>query len=224
MKWMIFIFRWSYRFRMPFQKLEGRNRSRQRPELGRITNDDVYSILEETWKNFKQLSKTAPKGNTVGSRMMLKNGVWSLALYKAILKVGAEKEYASELCGDLLWKYYQRDVRRTRLKACLSSRKPKEQMARIQEIFLKILEKPGYDLKVIQDPDAFAYDIYRCPVHDYFKSLGHEELEFFQKTWCTLDFPLAEHLVKGGGYARQHTLSYGDAMCDMRWMVDIPKK
>jgi hypothetical protein len=224
MKWMIFIFRWSYRLRMPFQKLEGRNRSRQRPELGRITNDDVYLILEESWKNFQQLSKTAPKGDTVGSRLMLKNGVWSLAMYRAILKIVVEKEYAIELCGDVLWKNYQRAVRRVRFKARLLSRKPQEQMNRMQEVFLKILEKPGYDLKVIQDPGAFAYDIYRCPVHDYFKSLGPEELEFFRKTWCTFDFPLAEHLVKRGGYARQHTLSHGDAMCDMRWMADTHPK
>jgi len=225
MKWIILIFRWRYRFRIPFQKLEGRNRSRQRPELGRITNDDVYSILEESWKNFKQLSKTAPEGNTVGSRAMLKSGVWSLALYRAILEIGAEKEYAIELCGDVLWKYYQRVVRRIRLKARLLSRKPQEQMNRIQEAFLKMpLEKPGYDLKVIQVPGAFAYDIYRCPVHDYFKSVGPEELEFFQKTWCTFDFPFAEYLVKGGKYDRQHTLSHGDAMCDMRWMVDVHPK
>ncbi|MFO7559182.1 MAG: L-2-amino-thiazoline-4-carboxylic acid hydrolase [Desulfobacterales bacterium] len=220
MKWIILTFRWSYRFRIPFQKLEGRNRSRQRPELGRITNDDVYYILEESWKNFQKLHKTAPKGNTPGSRVMLKSGVWSLAMYRAILKIGAEKEYAIELCGDVLWKYYQRVVRRTRLKGHLSSRKPQKRMDRIQEIFLKTLEKPGYDLKVIKVPDAFAYDIYRCPVHDYFKSVGSEELEFFKKTWCTFDWPLAEYLVKGGKYERQYTLSHGDAMCDMRWMVD----
>ncbi|MBN1932307.1 MAG: L-2-amino-thiazoline-4-carboxylic acid hydrolase [Desulfobacterales bacterium] len=225
MRWLIFIFRWSYRIRIPFQKLEGRNRSRQRPELGRITNDDVYSILEESWKNYRQLSKTAPKGDTLGSRMMLKNGVWSLAMYRAILKIVFEKEYAIELCGDVLWKNYQRSVWRVRLKARLSSRKPQEQMNRMQEVFLKILEKPGYDLLVIQAPDAFAYDIYRCPVHDYFKSLGPEELEFFRKTWCTFDFPFAEHLVKGGKHERQRTLSHGDEMCDMRWMVDAhPKK
>jgi hypothetical protein len=180
----------------------------------------VYYILKESWNNFKNLSKTAPRGKTAGSRVMLKNGVRSLAMYKAISKIVLEKEYAIELCGDLLWKYYQKAISRTRLKGHLSSRKPQEQMDRIQEIFLKTLEKPGYDLKVLQVPGAFAYDIYRCPVYDYYKSLGPDELEFFQKTWCTLDWPLAEYLVKGGKYERQHTLSHGDAMCDMRWMVD----
>ena len=225
MKWMIFIFRWTNRIRVPFQKLEGRNRSRQRPELGRITNADVYSILEESWKIFHTLIESAPKGKTAGSRIMIKNGVWSLAFYKAVLKLGAEKDYATELCGDVIWKYYQRVVRRTRLKARLASRDPQEQMNRMQRAFLKTaLEKPGYDWKVVQVPGAFAYDIYSCPVHDYYKSLGPEELEFFRKTWCIFDFPFAEYLVKGGKYERQRTLSHGDAMCDMRWMVNSSPK
>jgi len=62
-------------------------------------------------------------------------------------------------------------------------------------------------------------DFHRCPVHDYFRSQGEEELELFQKTWCTLDHPIAEAMVEGGRYERPHTLSHGDSVCDMRWLV-----
>jgi hypothetical protein len=58
------------------------------------------------------------------------------------------------------------------------------------------------------------------PIFEYFKTQGEEALEFFRNSWCTLDFPLAEFMVKGGRYERPHTLSAGDNVCDMRWIAD----
>jgi len=49
---------------------------------------------------------------------------------------------------------------------------------------------------------------------------GEEALEFFRKSWCTLDFPLAEAMVRGGRYERPRTLSEGDEVCDMRWIAE----
>ncbi len=66
-------------------------------------------------------------------------------------------------------------------------------------------------------PGTFALDFYRCPVNYYFQALGKEELEFFRNSWCTMDWPFAEAMVKGGKYERRHTLSAGDNVCDMRW-------
>ncbi len=203
--------------------LSGRNRSRKQPALGRINKEDINFIIEETWKNYNILKVNAPSEKTFGARLMLKNGIFSLALYRAIGKVVVEDDYATELCTDILWKFYVKQIRIQRLIARVLHSDPQKQMNMLQRIFLRFpLARPGYDWKINEMGKASAYDIIRCPVYDYFKSQGQAELEFFKKSWCTLDFPLAEHLVKGGKYERTHTLSEGDDKCDMCWKVSLP--
>lgn len=45
------------------------------------------------------------------------------------------------------------------------------------------------------------------------------EMTLFRRTWCTFDYSVAELLVEGGKYQREHTLSDGDEVCDMRWFI-----
>jgi hypothetical protein len=99
-------------------------------------------------------------------------------------------------------------------------RDPQKQMNMIQRMLLYALAKPGYDWKLIESDNTTSYDIFKCPVYDYYKLLGHEELEFFRNSWCAFDFPLAEYLVKGGKYERKYTLSKGDDKCDMCWKTN----
>ena len=200
--------------------LSGRNRNRKQPESGRITKEDINLIIEETWENYNILKQNAPFEKTLGARIMLKNGIVSLALYRAIGKVAVGEDYATELCTDILWKFYIKQIRVQRFIARFLHRKPQQQMNMLQRIFLRFpLTRPGYDWKINEMGEVSAYDITRCPVYDYFKSQGPNELEFFRNSWCTLDFPLAEYLVRGGKYERTHTLSAGDDMCDMCWKV-----
>ena len=93
-------------------------------------------------------------------------------------------------------------------------------MCMIQKIFLIFpLSKPGYDYIDKETSEGLAYDITRCPVYDYFKLFGEEEINFFRNSWCTLDYPFAEYLVKGGKFERTKVLSAGDDRCDMLWKV-----
>jgi hypothetical protein len=79
--------------------------------------------------------------------------------------------------------------------------------------------EPGYKVKLYRDHDVFCMDFYSCAVHDFFKQFGKEEMTLFRRTWCTFDYSVAELLVEGGRYRREHTLSDGDGVCDMRWSV-----
>lgn len=42
-------------------------------------------------------------------------------------------------------------------------------------------------------------------------------MELFRRSWCTMDYPLCEAMVEGGRFSREHALSHGDDVCDMRW-------
>jgi len=213
MRW----FRWRYR-KIIHQTLAGRNRNRRKPELGRITKKDIDLITEEFEKNYKILKDDAPVERTLGSRFMLKNGMLSLALYRAIRKITDEEGYAAELCADILYKFFKKQVRMQRFAARLLNRDPQKQMNMLQRMVLKFpLASPGYICKIIKMDNVSAYDIFRCPVYDYFKSFGREEMEFFRYSWCTFDFAISEYMVRGGGYERNLTLSNGDDRCDMRW-------
>ena len=148
-------------------------------------------------------------------------GVFSLALYQALRSTVNDKEYAIALATDVIWRGYEQSLGLSRLIARLVTRDPKKQMRIMLQMGLRYpFSRPDYDWKVQPDPDAFAVDFYRCPVFDYFQTQGEEALAFFRKSWCTLDFPLAESMVRGGRYERPHTLSEGDEVCDMRWIVD----
>jgi hypothetical protein len=219
MKKILRLFLWNY-IRTIKHTLLGRNRDRKQPESGRITKEDVDLIIEESLRYYTILKLKAPFEKTLGARLMLRNGIVSLALYRAIGKVAVGEEYVTELCTDILWKFYIKNISIQRFIARFLYREPLQQMNIIQRIFLWFpLAKPGYDWKINEMEEVCAYDITRCPVCDYFKSQGPAELKFFRNSWCTLDFPLAEHLVRGGRYERTHTLSAGDALCDMCWKV-----
>lgn len=203
------------------RSLEGRNRDREHPESGRITPSDIRLIVSQAEKNYQALKDTMPDEKTWGARMMVKNGIWSLSLYLAIKIIAKNNDYATELCTDILWRFYTTNIAFQRRLARTIHRDRQKQMNMIQQMFLRFpLAGPGYICTINEINTVCAYDIHRCPVYDYFKSRSQEELDFFRSSWCMLDFPLAEHLVKDGRYERPHTLSSGDDRCDMRWMAD----
>jgi len=202
-----------------FQRtIVGRNRCRLDPAKGRFTRRDAKRIFERAARDgLEQLERT-PADRTFGASMMLRIGIWSLALYRAVRAEGVAADYATELCTDFLWAGYKRSVRLQRLLGRLASRVPEKQMSVIQTIFLRFpLASPGYDCQVRRESGAFAYDVRRCPVNDYFATQDAEARAFFRNSWCTLDYPLAEHLVRGGKFERTRVLSDGDGVCDMRW-------
>lgn len=200
--------------------LVGRNRDRERPEAGRITVGDIRKIIDAAITNYHSLIINKPYEKTIGSRIMVRDGIWSLALYRAMKTVAVGEGYATELCTDAMWKMYINNVGLQRLLARIVHRDPQKQMNMIQRMFLRFpLSAPGYICHIKEMDSVCSYDITRCPVCDYYTSLGGEALAFFRNSWCTLDFPLAEYLVKNGRYERPHTLSHGHEKCDMRWMT-----
>lgn len=195
-------------------------RDRDRPERGRFTSEDATAIFHEGVTIAATLLRDALREETVGARIMVRNGAMSLAIYRAIRKMGVEPGYATELTTDYLWVEYRKTTSIQRWIGHLFAREPRRQMRLIQRIFLRFpMASPGYRCTVREVPGAFAYDIARCPVYDYFATQDAEALEFFRRSWCTLDYPLAEHLVEGGRFERSKVLSAGDDICDMRWCV-----
>lgn len=198
--------------------LKGRYLDRGQPNKGRFTQIDVNRILDKTWRYYDELAPTAhvERLKTLGNRQNRLLGVISHALYRALMDEGLEEVYATELVSDWMWVIYQQWVVFPRAIARLLTRDPQKQMNLMLRMFLRFpFSAPGYDSENSVEKDVFALDIYRCPVHDYFKAQGEEE--FMLNSWCTQDFALAQAMTKGGSYERPHTLPAGDKVCDMKW-------
>jgi len=78
--------------------------------------------------------------------------------------------------------------------------------------------EPGYQGEFHEEADHLRTDWIRCAPFEYVKAHGREgELAFFFRTWCMYDWALAQIITANGRYERDHTLSVGDEVCDMRW-------
>ena len=200
--------------------LLGRYLDRNDPARGRVTRDQLDRVLRQTWQAYDALAPGAQVGRlkTRGNRQNVLLGVFSLAVWRALLAEGIDRPYATELVTDLAWKIYEKWVVLPRLAARCTHRDPQQQMNLMLRMFLRFpFSRPGYNWQARPEAGAFALDIYRCPVRDYLASQGEEE--FMRNSWCTLDFALAQVMTQGGHYQRPHTLTAGDRVCDMTWFA-----
>ena len=88
------LFLWDF-IRIVKRTLLGRNRNRKQPESGRITKEDVDLIIEESLRYYNILKQKSPLEKTFGARLMLRNGIMSLALYRGIGKVAVGEDYGA---------------------------------------------------------------------------------------------------------------------------------
>ena len=212
---LMWLFKWA-----GTRSLAGRYVNWQDPSKGRFTTADLNRILKTTMHHFEALLSKADIGRfeTFGSRMNVMLGVASLAMYKALLDEGIERGYAIELFTGVAWKVYEKFVVLPRLLARLVTRDPQKRMNFMLQAFLKFpFSQPGYQWKIKSQDEKFQLDFYRCPVRDYFHEMGEDD--FLLNSWCTLDYALAQVMVKNGHYKRPHALSAGDPLCDMTWSV-----
>lgn len=217
---MNYLSRW-YISRTIRQTLNGRNRQLKQHEKGRFTATDADAIVKRTWIHYDRLLPNSPKMKTSGNRVLMNNGVVSLALYRAICEKTEDRDYVTQLAGDVLWKIYKSSMKLPVTLARLIHRDRKKQMNFLCRMATKYrYAPPAYEVKNRFENGTFYMDFYRCPIFDYFREQGIEELAFFRKTWCTFDWPVIEELVSGPvRYERKQTLSAEDGVCDMRWIV-----
>ncbi|OLS13488.1 MAG: hypothetical protein RBG13Loki_2942 [Promethearchaeota archaeon CR_4] len=102
----------------------------------------------------------------------------------------------------------------------LFSKNPTDYLEKVLRYVVKSrVGPPGYTVNFFREHDVFHMDYSSCLVHDFYRQFGTEEMHLFRRTGCTADFASAELLVEGGKYEREHTLSDGDEVCDMRWFI-----
>ena len=201
--------------------LVGRNRSRQQPDLGRFTQQDVRRYLAETWRAFDGLAPDVSKELTVGSRLNVRLAALTLAMHRSLTDAGIERGYAIELLGDTCWQIYQywgslgRFVAPLFPQRGLLAKRPRPDGT--WPIAFRFTY-PGYVARYVPTEKGVGFDMVRCPVAEYFRAQGAGDVAV--GSWCTLDYALGD-VGQIRMARRTQTLAAGDSRCDFRlWPAD----
>lgn len=211
----------------------GRMKQPGAPQKGRFLRNEIDTILEETWREVESLLPAAHLARipTRGNRHNVFLGVLTVAAYHTFRDAGLEKDYAIELFADIGWKLYTRFLILPRFLARLVTRDRQRQMNFILRLLMRFPfsapGRPGYEVQAWTEQGRFCTFWTHCPpyafVREYVSMHGDGgEIEAFVKSWCWYDWAFAYAMVDGsyetyGHYERPHTLSAGDAICDMCW-------
>lgn len=198
------------------------------PEFGRFIPKEIEQIIHQVDLNAKELMPYFIDLDNTGNYQNEYVGLIDLAIYRALIRSKIDPDYAVRLVADMQWQAVVNakglipviDPLRKKLRKLTT----KDSMAYLEKLLRTMMKypysEPGYKIKFYRDKDVFCMDIYSCPVYDFYRQFGQEEVAFFRKTWCTFDYTAAEHVIAGGKYTREHTLSDGDEVCDMRWFIE----
>ena len=209
-----------------YQALIGRNRALHEPEKGRFTKVEVDRLLDHSWSGLDELVPDVAREPTFGSRMTVRLAVLTLAMLRSLTNNGIERTYAIELIGDTCWKVYQHWGLIGRFLGRLSGRHPirdrdPRRISKDGDWAMSFpFNPPGYRARYIATQGGLGFDVIRCPVAEYFRTHGSEDLAV--NTWCMLDYPLAEMIEMR--LVRTQTLANGDPQCDFRWFSTGKKK
>ncbi len=213
------------------QALEGRLLDPERPERGRWLRRDVRSYLGDVWNRVTDLTPKAKLDAlpTYGNRHNVFLAVVTTAAYQVLVERGVQRSYASSLISDVGWKIYAWMLSVVALPFRLTTRDPQTRMERILKALMlfpfSVPGAPGYEVRAWSEGDRFFTHWTHCPPHAFVRRLvesgaDNGELDAFYRSWCLYDWAAADLLAGDGThghYARPHTMSKGDPICDMCW-------
>jgi hypothetical protein len=219
---------WNAKKKTIAQVLACRCRIDGKPENGRFTPGETKQIVLQAESNNEELMPYFKDLENLGNYQNEFVGLLDLAIYRALVTANIDRSYAMNLVGDMMWQAVVNShglvpiidpLRKQILKFTI-----KDPLAylgyRLKEMMTYPYSAPGYKVHFYMDNNTYCMDIYSCPVYDFYRQFGEEEMTMFRKTWCTFYYTAAQHVVAGGRYERKHALSSGDQVCDMRWFID----
>jgi len=219
----IILFLFKYYF---FNTIRGRYLSEDTPSLGRFSNRQISPVFKKINLMRKEilLKNDMALYTTQGNKLIVYCGIISLAAYRSLRAAGLSHQYATSLASDIIWKLYILGAKILWICAGLLTRNPQKRLNKVLMWLCKFpfnQDPKGYQYNVQVMPNHLAMNFTQCAVHQFMlKNTTKEEMDFFNKSWCQFDFSLPGYLIDGGFYERDHTLSAGDSICDMKWYAN----
>jgi L-2-amino-thiazoline-4-carboxylic acid hydrolase len=183
---------------------------------GAFSPMDIGEIVEDTGLEYDRESPNLPHEDGLGGRLMLHMAALTVAFHRVLIARGLNADEARRWTAKASWLVYER---MSRVPEALSAwrRDPHKRLETALGLLRRFpFSRPSYDMVDVPAPKGtVAFDVLRCPVADYFSTQGLSEL--CQKSFCDLDFPLAERW--SATLERTGTLAGGAPRCDFRWRI-----
>jgi hypothetical protein len=204
---------WTGKKQTIIQILSSRCRRDGMPEYGRFTSKEIKQIISQVDLNIKELMLYFNDLDNIGNYQNEYVGLIDLAIYRSLVKKNVSRDYAVKLVGDMMWQAVLNakglipiiDPIKKKLTK-LTTKNPLDYLGKRIETMMKYpYSPPGYKIKLYKENDVYCMDIYSCPVYDFYKQFGQEEMVLFRRSTCTFDYSAAEYAVEGGKYQRIHT-------------------
>jgi len=181
----------------------------------RYSSGEIDGIIENMKEKYGELEPGVPQQASVGGELMVHLAAFTIAMFNTLLDYEHSKEDATRLVYDIAWRAY---AKMGEIPWVLGARFSQDGYRRLHfsvDAFLTFpFSSPAYQWeKIDAGAEVYAFDMLRCPVAEYFRSHGLEQL--CVNTWCNLDFPLARQW--GSRLERAGTLAGGAERCDFRW-------
>ena len=233
-RWFCRLLRTIYRpvlARAGGQILHGRFLDLEHVRKGRWSDDDVDTFLDDLWAQVDELLPLAELDELPnwGNRHNVFLAVVTTAGYQVMVERDIQRDYAMRLLADVGWKVYASLLEVLAAPFGLTTSDTAVRMQRTLKALMifpfSAPGEPGYEVEAWAEGDDFYTYWTHCPPQTFVRNLveqrgDHGELEAFFRSWCQYDWPGADVLAddgEPGHYAREHTLSRGDSICDMCW-------
>ena len=197
----------------------------------RLLPFEVNRIVDGIEPMAARLRRTASLRDlpSFGNRLMVELAIFTTAAYRVLLDTNISAATARSIVADTGWIVYSVMLRLTSLPFRWTSRDPATRLRRTIRTLLwfpfQAPGAPGYEVEVHANEDGIRTYFTHCPPQTFVRNLiatdDRGDLEAFRQSWCRYDWPGADLIAddgRPGHYARPHTLSHGDSVCDMCWI------
>jgi ubiquinone biosynthesis protein len=182
-----------------------------------FNSNEVHDILQGYWKRYLLLKLEVQAMPTFGGSLMIHLSAMSTGFYQELTARGKSEEITTQLFYDIAWEVYQKMGRFSWWLAGWGNQGGYARLLKATRLFRAFpFNSPSYQWKDVQaGNNVVGFDCLKCPVAEYFQTKGLSE--FCTKTWCALDYPLAE--MWDSKLERSGSIAGGTKVCDFRWKV-----
>ncbi len=182
------------------------------PDFGK---KEIEVTLTGYWLHYKQLRKDIKKSPTFGGTLMVHLAAMSTAFYQELTNRGVSETKTTQYFYDIAWKVYKVMGKLSWGLTGLKHQNKAKRLAYATELFRTFpFNSPSYKWNNIPQADnSVCFNCTMCPVAEYFEHQGLSR--FCVKTWCALDFPLAE--MWNAKLERTNSIAGGAKVCDFKW-------
>ncbi len=182
----------------------------------------IDELVHTAWQRYAELAPDLLDAGTPTARLIIKLACAFLALYEALLNVGVKEDQAHEMISDIAWYTWTGGwlkiiwVLQYRLSR-LISRSPKERLQWTLDLLWRyVFTIPPWDkIDLPSNDGVLALNVTRCPVAEYFGSIGHQKL--CVSAFCSMDTKVTE--IWNVELQRSGLLATGAPCCDFRYQT-----